>query len=202
MHCSFKYLRTSLAPDRKALHRRIASYPLVTCAAMTTHVCGLCNRAHSDALPGCSWQGVWYCSHVCSHTAGDRSACSEWDCGCTHYAKKRRLLREHRKQMRVMQDLIDDHGLASELEEDMVAETGNNGFWLGYDTGFGGMDEGSDVEDPEADAKEEMQDLRQEAADQQRLVSAAQGVLECRAIATDLERARMRLEDHRSLGIA
>jgi len=104
--------------------------------------------------------------------------------------------------MRIMQELIDDHDLASELEEDVVAQMGNNTFWLGYDTGFGGMDEGSDAEDPEADAKQEVQDLRQEATDQQGLVAAVQGALECRAIATDLERARMRLEDHRSLGIA
>ena len=101
-----------------------------------------------------------------------------------------------------MQDIIDDHDLASELEEDVVAETGNTGFWLGYDTGFGGMDEGSDAEDPEADATEEVQELRKEATDQQSLVAAVQGALECRAIATDLERARMRLEDHRALGIA
>ena len=104
--------------------------------------------------------------------------------------------------MRIMQHIIDYHDLAPELEEDVVAQTGNTGFWLGYDTGSGGMDEGSDAEDPEADAKEEVRDLRQEAADQQGLVSAVQGALECRAIATDLERARMRLEDHRALGIA
>ena len=137
-----------------------------------------------------------------AHAAGDHSACLGWDCGCTGYAKKRRLLRDHRTQMRIMQDIIDDHDLASELEEDVVAQTANTGFWLGYDTGFGGMDEGSDAEDPEADAKEEVRVLRQEAGDQQGLVAAVQGALESRAIATDLERARMRLEDHRALGIA
>ena len=104
--------------------------------------------------------------------------------------------------MRIMEDIIDSHDLAWELDEDMVAGTGNTGFWLGYDTGFGGMDEGSDAEDPEADAKEEVRDLRQEAGDQQALVAVVQGALESRAIATDLERARMRLEDYRALGIA
>lgn len=101
-----------------------------------------------------------------------------------------------------MHEIIDYHDLASELEEDVVAQTGNNGFWLGYDTGFGGLDEGSGEEDPEADAKQEAQELRQDATAQQGLVAAVQGVLECRAIATDLERARMHLEDHRALGIA
>ena len=104
--------------------------------------------------------------------------------------------------MRIMEDIIDSHDLAWEMDEDMVAQTGNTGFWLGYDTGFGGMDEGSDAEDPEADAKQEVQEIRREAADQQGLVAAVQSALECRAMATDLERARMRLEDHRALGIA
>lgn len=104
--------------------------------------------------------------------------------------------------MRIMQDLIDDHGLASECEDELIAETGDNGVWLGHDTGAGGLDEGSDAEDPEADAKQQVAELRQQAADQQRLVQAVQGALECRFITTDLERARMRLEDHRALGIA
>ena len=169
---------------------------------MTTPVCGHCACARSDALSGCFWRDVWFCSHVCSHAAGDRSACLGWDCGCTGYAKKRRLLRDHRTQMRLMQDIIDEHELGLLLEEDVVDHTGNTGFWLGYDTGHGGLDEGSEAEDPEADAKEEVQELRKEATDQQGLVAAVQGALECRAIATDLERARMRLEDHRSLGIA
>ena len=169
---------------------------------MSTLVCGQCGRVGFEPLSGCCWRDVWFCSHVCSHAAGDRSACLGWDCGCTGYAKKRRLLRDHRTQMRIMQDIIDDHDLASELEEDMIAQTGNTGFWLGYDTGYAGLDESSDTEDPEANAKQEVQELRQEATSQQGLVTAVQGALECRAIATDLERTRMRLEDHRALGIA
>ena len=100
-----------------------------------------------------------------------------------------------------MQEIIDVHDPASDAYN-VVAETGNTGFWLGHDTRFGGMDEGSDAEDPEADAKQEVQKVRQEGTDQQSLVAAVQGALDCRGIATDLERARIRLEDHRGLGIA
>ena len=185
---------------QEALAQVFAQF-LSVCAAMSRPACGQCGLGFIPSSV-CCWRDVWFCSRVCAHAAGDHSACLGWDCGCTGYAKKRRLLRDHRTQMRIMQELIDDHDLASELEEDVVAQMGNNTFWLGYDTGFGGMDEGSDAEDPEADAKQEVQDLRQEATDQQGLVAAVQGALECRAIATDLERARMRLEDHRSLGIA
>ena len=169
---------------------------------MSAPACGHCSRVRSDPLLGCHWRDAWFCSNVCAHAAGDRSACLGWDCGCTNYAKKRRLLRAHRTQMRIMHEIIDDHGLAPELDEDLVAETGNTGFWLGHDTGFGGLDEGSGEEDPEADATQEVRQLRQEARDQQVLVAAVQGALECRAIATDLERARMCLEDKRALGIA
>ena len=198
-------IATTCALLRRALVKALAQVVvnfLCTCAAMATPVCGRCGRNGSDSLPGCRWRDVWFCSRVCSHAAGDHSACLGWDCGCTGYAKKRRLLRDHRAQMRIMQDIIDEHDLGWQMEEDVVAETGNTGFWLGYDTGFGGLDEGSDAEDPEADAKEEAQELRQEATSRQDFLAAVQGSLECRAIATDLERARMRLEDHRALGIA
>jgi hypothetical protein len=160
-------------------------------------VCGHCGRPESPER-GCFWRDVWYCSDVCRHAAGDRSGCGGWDCGCTQYAKKRRLLCNHRVQMRVMQDLIDDHDLQSECEEAIIAETGNTGFWLGHDTGPGGLDEESDCEDPEAAAKHEASQLRQEAADRRGLVAAVQGALECRAITRDLERARMQSEDYRA----
>ena len=104
--------------------------------------------------------------------------------------------------MRVMLGLIQEHDLEEELEDDMVDVTGNTLFYLGHDDWAGGVDEGSDGEDPEADAKQEVRQLRQEASDHQSLVEAVSGVLELRSITTDLERARMRLEDLRSLGLA
>ena len=65
----------------------------------------------------------------------------------TGYAKKRRLLREHRRNMRIMDELVDEHGLSSELEERLVDETGNTNFFLGEDAH---IDEDSDQGDPEA----------------------------------------------------
>ena len=104
--------------------------------------------------------------------------------------------------MRIMDDVADSAGLAEWAEEDIIAATGNIGFYLGLDEGPGGMDEDSGGEDPEATAKQQVHELRREAADRRAFVEAAQGALEYRAVATDLERARMRLEDHRSLGLS
>ena len=113
----------------------------------------------------------------------------------TGYAKKRCLLRDHRRNMRIMDELIDENGLTSELEERLIEETGNTNFWLGVDSV---MDEPSDQEDPEALAKQRVNDLLQESKDKQAFVAAAQDTLACRAVATDLERARMQLEDLRA----
>jgi len=100
--------------------------------------------------------------------------------------------------MRVMDDVINDNDLADELEERMIEETGNHNFWLGEDSGMGMMDESSENEDPEAVAKQRVSELLQESRDTQAFVAAAQDTLACRAVATDLERARMQLEDMRA----
>ena len=97
--------------------------------------------------------------------------------------------------MRVMDDVIDEHGLSPDLEGRLIDETGNTNFWLGEDTD---MDEDSDQEDPEAVAKQRANDLLQESKDKQAFVAAAQDTLACRAVATDLERTRMQLEDLRA----
>ena len=107
---------------------------------------------------------------------------------CSGYAIKRRLLREHRVQMRVMDNVIRQHKLEDDAQDAMVEETGNAGFYLGTDSE---MDEESDVSDPE-------QELRAAAADQGAMVQAVQGALECRGVLQDMERARMQLEDVRS----
>ena len=164
---------------------------------MSTPVCGQCGLAQA----GYYWRDTWYCSLACAHIAGDRSMCGR-NCGCTGFAKKRRLLREHRVQMRIMDQMLTGVGLAGEVEAELMDENDDTGFWLGYDTASEGMDENTDGEDPEAEAKQQVQELRQEATDQQALVAAVQGALGCQAVVTDLERARMRLEDHRALGLA
>ena len=43
-------------------------------------------------------------------------------CGSTRYAKKRRLLRKRRVQMRVMKDLIVERGLSHTLQQEMIDE--------------------------------------------------------------------------------
>ena len=97
--------------------------------------------------------------------------------------------------MRVMENIIQEEGFEEQLEERMIAETGNTSFGLGLDES---MDEDSDQEDPEALAKQQVNDLLQESKDKQAFVAAAQETLACRAVATDLERARMQLEDLRA----
>ena len=87
-----------------------------------------------------------------------------------------------------MDDLIRKEGLEEQLEERMVAETGNTNLWLGLNEI---MDEDSEQEDPEAA-------LRQQLADKSAFVEAATGVLQLNKMAADLEHARMMLEDARS----
>ena len=113
------------------------------------------------------------------------------------FAKKRRLLREHRAQMRIMDAIIQQHDLADDLSEETLHVTGNTGFWLGFDDEPGGMDEESDGEDPEAALRREVEELRREAADRQAFVAAVQGALDNDALRVGLERARMQLDDHR-----
>ena len=117
------------------------------------------------------------------------------DNGRTGYSKRRRLLRDHRRKMRVMDDVINDHGLAEVLEDRMIQETGTSNFWLGADCGKNGMDEDSDEEDPEAALREEVDALRGDAVDKKSFFDAVSGALECRALASDFERTRMKLED-------
>jgi hypothetical protein len=111
----------------------------------------------------------------------------------TGYARKRRLLRQHRVQMRAMDDLIDEHGLAGELEERLIEETGNTAFWLGDDAS---MDEDSDEGlDPEAMAEATVARLLDEIKDVQSLVQAVQGAADIRSLMIALERASMARED-------
>ena len=130
------------------------------------------------------------CSRVCLHAAGDRTCCYGWDCGCTKYSKKRRLLRQHRRQMQDMEDIIILHGLYEQYRRPVV-----NYFDLRPNPE---MDEASDAEDPEAGAKEEAAALRQEAADTRAFIEATPSYPENRTLLTELERARMKLEDQYS----
>ena len=107
----------------------------------------------------------------------------------------RRMLRDHRAQMRIMENLLDHEDLSSELDDMLVEFTGNTMFWLGEHE-F--MDEPSDAEDPEAVLRAENAALRASAADQSTMVLASQQALECGRLQRDVENARMSLEDLRS----
>ena len=118
--------------------------------------------------------------------------------------KKRRFLRDHGVQMRVMEDVLEHHGLIEEYHAEVMAEMDNVPFWLGCDDGPGGMGESSDTEEPEAAMLRERQELEREnerlrraLADQQAFVAAVQGVQECQAMRLEVERMRMNLEDGR-----
>ena len=113
------------------------------------------------------------------------------------FAKKRRLLREHRAQMRVMEDLIEQNSLTFEYAVDVEVELDHGPFWLGYDSGPDGMDEESECEDPDAALHRENEELRREATDQQAFISAVQDIRAYERMRLDLERARMQLEDRR-----
>ena len=91
--------------------------------------------------------------------------------------------------MRIMDDLINDYDLQDELEECLLEESGNSGFWLGYDSE--GMDESSDKEDPE-------KTLRKKIDDKSHFLEAASSTLVLRQMTTEVERARMQMEDMRS----
>ena len=137
-------------------------------------VCGQCRAPF--AANGLWWQERWFCGAVCSHAAGDRTACHGRSCGCTAYANKRRLLRAHREEMRIAHDLLVERGLEAELENRLIAETGNIGFCLAY---VEDLDEPSDVEDPEAALRDEVAGLRAEASDRTSMVQAVEGALRC-----------------------
>ena len=97
--------------------------------------------------------------------------------------------------MRIMDDIIDEHGLSSELEERLIDETGNTNFFLGDVPEF---DEDSDQEDPEAVARQRVSALLKESEDKRAFVAAAQEARACRAAVTGMERARMQLEELRA----
>ena len=104
-------------------------------------------------------------------------------------------MRDHRANMRVMEELIDQHGLSEELDDLLIEHTGNTNFWLGDDS-F--LDEPSDTEDPEQTLRAANAALRSAAADQSRLIETVQQALECGRMRADVEHARMALEDLQS----
>ncbi len=130
--------------------------------------------------------------------------CQEYICDCTcpdvtGYSQKRRLLREHRKTMRIMQGIIQEYGLHGQYSEALQADTAQD-WWPGTD--YEDPDETSDVEDPEKKAKDNLEEYKREVADKETLfqiavVETAHKSVEDKQVHLDLERARMEREDLR-----
>ena len=133
--------------------------------------------------------GQHYCFAACGARLGDEAAKNLIS---TRYANKRRWLRNHRAQMRVVQEVIEQHDLEDEVEDRVVEETGNNCYWLGFDSD---MDESSDAEDPEAKATEELTAAKQELEDRSALIEALTDRAQRERIVQDLERERMARAD-------
>ena len=119
----------------------------------------------------------------------------------SRYSNMRRILKKHRAQMRITEDYLVENGLLDEMEDRIIEETGNTPIHLDIDSV---MDEPNDAPDPEAELREEVRALRQEATDQRAFITAAQSVVTgqqhaevVNTLRRDLERARMSLEDAR-----
>ena len=117
--------------------------------------------------------------------------------GVTQLLKTRRLLREHRKTMRVMEAALLDHepawyAFCAQLHVDPSLP---QDFDVDAD-----HDPDSGEEDPEKTAKDTTEHLTQELLDkdaffQMAVVEAARKGIEDRRVLLDLERSRMELED-------
>ncbi len=135
--------------------------------------------------------------------------CHEYICDCTcpdvtGYSKKRRLLREHRKTMRVMERVILDNNLGVAFSHELNAEPGAPQDWDVHPDcpDCLHLDESSDVEDPEKKARDDLEEYKREVADKETLfqitvVETARKSVEDKQVHLDLERARMEAEDLR-----
>ena len=114
------------------------------------------------------------CNFKCLHDAGSRAHCGP-GCGCTGYAIKRRMLREHRELLRCMECIISENNLYEELDalwQNNRDPRPSRDICMDYDPE---LDEESDAEDPE-------QQLRNELADRSAMIEAVSGALDCRRV--------------------
>ena len=128
---------------------------------------------------------LFYCSTRCQHAAGSRIFCSVLDnCGCTPYAKRRRVLRETRQTVRDMWDILEDNDLLDELADVMVPNDLDE-----PRDGPGEPDESSDVED-ETLTLRAIVAARTEADVLHRLVNSAASLAECERLRAETARAQ------------
>ena len=154
-------------------------------------LCALCQNVVTTTH---LWRRKVYCSKECRHAAGDRSVCVGWNCGCTKYAKKRRLLNEHREEMRYVRDFIIRYEMDDTYDVDMDKHYRTE-LSLKFDAE---IDEDSDQEDPEQALREALAKSNEALVDKSSFVEAATGILENRGLAVELERSRMQMEDFRA----
>jgi hypothetical protein len=160
---------------------------------MTRHTCIQCYAL----LP--AEHNMYFCSALC-YMEARRPGSPPLQC-LTAYGFKRRMLRVHREEMRIMTDILVEHNLDEVLEARVVYETGEYSQRL---MEHPQMDEDSDDPDPILALRGEVRGLREEATDRQAFIAAAQSVVSGQQSAElvgvllkDLERARMSLEDVR-----
>ena len=120
------------------------------------------------------------------------------NCGCTRYAKKRRLLKLHREELLWTRDFIIRH------EHDDLYEMETETSW-GITPLNLNAELDSDEEDPEqalrealAKSNEALAKSNEALAEKSSFVEAATAILEARGSAIDLERSRMQMEDFRA----
>ena len=119
--------------------------------------------------------------------------CTKYICDCvcpnvTGYSKKRRLLREHRKTMRVMEYVISSVSWFETIYLQKLGQTCAQNWDLDYKSQ---LDETSDTEDPEAELKKQSDYTLD-------FVQAARDALDSETLRRDWERKAMMLEDRNS----
>jgi hypothetical protein len=138
----------------------------------------VCGKCHGPIEHPFEFRGVNYCCMQCRHDAGDRRHCRRGVCGCTGFAIKRRQLREHREQMRLMWQVIMACGFEDEVERTMEEDGWPERVWDDAE-----MDERSDEEDPMVTQANELSNIDS-------IVQLSRNMVELAGVRRDLKRAR------------
>jgi hypothetical protein len=138
----------------------------------------VCGKCHGPIEHPFEFRGVNYCCDQCRHDAGDYRHCRRDVCGCTGFAIKRRQLREHREQMRLMWQVIMACGFEDEVERAMEEDGWPERVWDDAE-----MDERSDAEDPMVTQANELSNIDS-------IVQLSRNMVELAGVRRDLKRAR------------
>jgi hypothetical protein len=124
----------------------------------------------SAALPSSRlYAGNWYCCFACRHLAGDRSTCRS-GCGCSRLARCRRRLRDHRAQMRVMEEYARSRRFRGGMIDAVQSSVGRMAYLGDLSSLDGSTSEGE--EDDNDALRAEVVGLRHENSDRQNLLCA------------------------------